>query len=77
MTTHTDDLAKRAPLAARLLIRTGQDGLWLGPAFAVLCGAAAGGAFSWQGVDALRLALVLVVPGWLVARALRAWVEHR
>jgi hypothetical protein len=62
----TDRTPARAPLHARLLLRTGQDGLWLGPAWAVLCGALVAGAFSWQGVDALRLALVvlLVEGGW-------------
>lgn len=62
----TDETPARAPLHAGLLLRTGQDGLWLGPAWAVLCGALVAGAFTWQGVDALRLALVvlLVEGGW-------------
>lgn len=40
--------------------------VWLGPAWASLCGVVASGGFGWQGVDFLRLALLilLVDGGW-------------
>ncbi len=40
--------------------------IWIGPAWASVCGVIAAGAFSWRGVDLLRLALLilLVDGGW-------------
>jgi hypothetical protein len=50
----------------RLQTKAGDLGSWLGPTWAMLCGAAASNAFSWQGGDWLRLALLtlLVDAGW-------------
>jgi hypothetical protein len=66
MTTEASPAAPAAPLRAGLLPRSGRQRIWLGPSWAVLCGAVAGGAFTWQGADWLRLALLVLLAegGW-------------
>lgn len=50
----------------RLQARLTNPILWLGPAWAALCGVVASGGFDWQGEDFVRLSLLLLLAdgGW-------------